>query len=467
MKKLLILLIALIAVQFDISAATRVRLGTETTALPKKKPYFRKQDPVVRGVFLELAAKKMINLMKDYPYPDVALDLLYLILQNVLFPEIDFMWTVISQHSPEMFADSYKNRILLYYAFRDIIVNHLSKDQALKKSENDLKIGKYPYTFEAKPIMHDVTLYTSAIDMERILASLSDIQNEFRLFCQSIPDYTQALPNPDKRLNQKVLYGVHSTRQNYACGVYIAPNGKGFPIQRVSPALSPWGIFGVPPGDNEALEKKVHEDVSKIERRYPETAIEIFNGTCQDAVIKLGAKNSVALLSFAHATKVGGGTYEVKLGQEELNIHTIAGLFESLAALAAPPEKLTYKDSLHSPESVLYTTGATLIKRFQKGVVLAADQPIVLDVISCAGIPIGVLNPKYPDLYKEIDRRIGLVFAMAIVNGCEILILGKYNLGKLNGDPNKITAIIKKYINKYQGYFESIVLAAGDYEPYA
>ncbi|MDR3030942.1 MAG: TIGR02452 family protein [Holosporales bacterium] len=475
MKKRFIFPACVLFLQFNIGVSSEY--PKQDVASQKEQGIDKESMDFIKDRFCYDKTNQLKEDMKDYPWQEALREILFLAVKLVLLSPQDFYKPILENTAPEAFSDEYKNLIAICYTLWKIINQNLLKDQALQATEEEIKAGKYPSSFDSEKVMHDVRIYLNA-NIEDVLKKLNkeNLQNEFQRFYESIPDYRKPMEG-----NDPCSYGIWSTRANFKVGIYINQNGEAFPIPAVERAKTSWEIFDVTPGDITALTEESHKAIESITSRFEKTIVKQFNGSCQEAVIEYGIGRKVALVSFSNGEIIGGGSLFGKMGQEELNMHCIAGLYESLLPESAEDSDKVekYSDVLHSPESVLYSQGVTLIKRVDKNYVfLTADEPISLDVINVAGIN---FNPKFgesqnnpflkalnlKDPYEEIERRIELMFTLAIIHDADVLILGKYNLGNFMGDPRKISQIYNKYIKKYNGYFEKIVLAAGDLTPYA
>jgi uncharacterized protein (TIGR02452 family) len=296
----------------------------------------------------------------------------------------------------------------------------------------------------------------------------------------TVPDYTKTLhfepgEEPPSNLSasekQNILYGYHTTHKNYVCKLYNAPNGTRHKISEVAPAKTIFEIFQIPETtDMDVLLQKVKEKLaSKKKEKLQNRKTEVTrpsNESTQDAAIRYAKERfKVCVLNLADGTTVGGGTLHGGLAQEEINMHCTAGLRESLHYHADSSGK--YAKFQHSPEFGLLTKDVMIIKNVRgDNKFYAINNPVKVDVISMAAVkfekdglkpkpnqPFERFRPKPTTgvsdeitkwAYDEIRQRVFLIFAMAILSGADVLVVGPFASGLNNANPKIMSSTFQE-----------------------
>ena len=179
----------------------------------------------------------------------------------------------------------------------------------------------------------------------------------------------------------------------------------------------------------------------------------------------------VAVLNFASATTPGGGVERGASAQEEC-LCRVSTLYPCLAdskmkdAFYAPHRK--HGNALHN-DDIIYTPKVLIIKDDDHNMLAT---PFLVDVISCAAPN---LREKPNNAYNSGDgnkvqisdnellalheKRARKIFASAIANGVEVLILGAFGCGAFCNDPYVVARAYKNVLPEFEQYFQTIEFA--------
>ena len=191
----------------------------------------------------------------------------------------------------------------------------------------------------------------------------------------------------------------------------------------------------------------------------------------------------VCVLNFASATNPGGGVKHGSSAQEEA-LCRCSTLYSCLDAkelwnhFYTPHRKanipLYNNDCIYTPGVVVFKSDISFPKRMHE-----VDWYSV-DVITCAApnlreCPSNRMNPNAgshaaklstDELLKLQEKRIGRIFAIAVQNGVEVMILGAFGCGAFCNPPEVVAKAFANVQEKYRGCFETIEYAiyCRDYE---
>ena len=178
-----------------------------------------------------------------------------------------------------------------------------------------------------------------------------------------------------------------------------------------------------------------------------------------------------AVLNFASATNPGGGVEKGASAQEEC-LCRVSTLYPCLA-----DQKM--RDSFYTPhrkngnalhnDDIIYTPKVLIIKDDDHNMLAT---PFLVDVISCAAPN---LREKPNNAYNSGDgnkvqisdnellalheKRARKIFASAIANGVEVLILGAFGCGAFCNDPYVVARAYKNVLPDFAHYFHTIEFA--------
>ena len=178
-----------------------------------------------------------------------------------------------------------------------------------------------------------------------------------------------------------------------------------------------------------------------------------------------------AVLNFASATNPGGGVEKGASAQEEC-LCRVSTLYPCLvdqkmrASFYTPHRK--HGNALHN-DDIIYTPKVLIIKDDDHNMLAT---PFLVDVISCAapnlrekpnnaynsgdGNRVQISDNKLLALHEKRARKI---FASAIANGVEVLILGAFGCGAFCNDPYVVARAYKNVLPEFEQYFQTIEFA--------
>ena len=178
-----------------------------------------------------------------------------------------------------------------------------------------------------------------------------------------------------------------------------------------------------------------------------------------------------AVLNFASATNPGGGVEKGASAQEEC-LCRVSTLYPCLAdqkmraSFYTPHRK--NGNTLHN-DDIIYTPKVLIIKDDDHNMLAT---PFLVDVISCAAPN---LREKPNNAYNSGDgnkvqisdnellalheKRARKIFASAIANGVEVLILGAFGCGAFQNDPHIVAQAYKNVLPDFAHYFHTIEFA--------
>jgi uncharacterized protein (TIGR02452 family) len=178
-----------------------------------------------------------------------------------------------------------------------------------------------------------------------------------------------------------------------------------------------------------------------------------------------------AVLNFASATNPGGGVEKGASAQEEC-LCRVSTLYPCLTdqkmrdSFYTPHRK--HGNALHN-DDIIYTPKVLIIKDDDHNMLAT---PFLVDVISCAAPN---LREKPNNAYNSGDgnkvqisdnellalheKRARKIFASAIANGVEVLILGAFGCGAFQNDPHIVAQAYKNVLPDFAHYFRTIEFA--------
>ena len=178
-----------------------------------------------------------------------------------------------------------------------------------------------------------------------------------------------------------------------------------------------------------------------------------------------------AVLNFASATNPGGGVEKGASAQEEC-LCRVSTLYPCLAdqkmraSFYTPHHK--NGNTLHN-DDIIYTPNVLVIKDDDHNLL---SEPFSVDIISCAApnlrerpsnqyntgdtIKVQISDNELLALHEKRARKI---FASAIANGVEVLILGAFGCGAFCNDPYVVARAYKNVLPEFEQYFQTIEFA--------
>lgn len=178
-----------------------------------------------------------------------------------------------------------------------------------------------------------------------------------------------------------------------------------------------------------------------------------------------------AVLNFASATNPGGGVEKGASAQEEC-LCRVSTLYPCLKdkkmwdCFYVPHRK--HGNALHN-DDIIYTPDVVVIKDDDYHLLTT---PFIVDVITCAApnlrerpanqynigdtIKVTISDEELLALHEQRARKI---FASAIANGAEVLILGAFGCGAFQNNPTIVAQAYKNVLPDFTHYFHTIEFA--------
>lgn len=194
-----------------------------------------------------------------------------------------------------------------------------------------------------------------------------------------------------------------------------------------------------------------------------ETEFEVWNFSSLKAILKLADEENqgkIMCLNFASAKNPGGGFINGAEAQEESLARTSA-LYET--QLQAGDYYKIHRDmeSCFYTDTMIYSPKVPVFRK-DKGELLL--KPVFCNFITSPAVNAGVVKRQEPEradeIYDAMDIRMDKMFALALNEGNETLILGAWGCGVFRNDPKEIAGLFKKYLHgKYKNKFKRVVFA--------
>ncbi|WP_088363940.1 TIGR02452 family protein [Bacillus cereus] len=195
------------------------------------------------------------------------------------------------------------------------------------------------------------------------------------------------------------------------------------------------------------------------------TRIEVTEETTLKACERLKKEgDAVIALNFASAKNPGGGFLKGSSAQEE-SIARVSSLYDSLIG------QKEYYDYHHKQKSALYSDHMI----YSPNVVIFKDErgefiePYEISFITSAAVNAGVVKQNEPKAVQmRIDvvmkKRIEKILTIALVNGCESIVLGAFGCGVFKNNPYSIARLFNEVLAgpKFANKFKKVVFAVYD-----
>ncbi len=242
-------------------------------------------------------------------------------------------------------------------------------------------------------------------------------------------------------------------------GTYVSPQGSQVSVAKEL-AFSCAGTVLYRPGDLEAM-------LQEVEARpaADATTLNVSSGTTLEAGRALVEKyGSVTCLNFASAKNPGGGFLSGSQAQEE-SLARASGLYSSLQTQPA------FYEFHRSGTSCLYSDHAIFspqvpVFRDDSGQLLSS--PWKCSFITAAAVNAGAVRQNEPGRAKEIvpcmERRTRMVLSVAILSGCQTLVLGAWGCGVFKNEPAVVAGIFSRVLSEahFRGKLRHIEFAIYD-----
>jgi uncharacterized protein (TIGR02452 family) len=209
--------------------------------------------------------------------------------------------------------------------------------------------------------------------------------------------------------------------------------------------------------------KKLENEASMVlSQTHFDTTIEITNESTIDAVIRLSSINT-ACLNFASAKNPGGGFLNGSQAQEE-SLARATGLYPCINQMK---EMYGYNRSLKTclySDYMIFSKQVPVIRDTNDDLL---DEYREVSIITAPAVNTGVVRQREPEnidiIESTMQRRISMIFNIAIINQIDTLILGAWGCGVFQNDPKVVAQLFAEQINsKYKNAFKKIVFAIID-----
>ncbi len=201
-----------------------------------------------------------------------------------------------------------------------------------------------------------------------------------------------------------------------------------------------------------------------LKQEYKECKLIIANMDCVELarLVSISAKekygdNYICLLNMANDSKPGGGYMKGARAQEEMLFRR-----SSLPLLQETLENRYINKNLLLSEHRCVVVKDVDFFRKTANCDYEFETPVKIDVLFMAAINTPNLSPQNEIFGKELEstqRRIEMIFKVAIIRGYKAICLGALGCGAFNNPPRQIASIFKKACDKYGKYFREIFFA--------
>jgi uncharacterized protein (TIGR02452 family) len=256
-----------------------------------------------------------------------------------------------------------------------------------------------------------------------------------------------------KREERKII--AQETLRIIDKGFYKSKDDKEINIsQEIKKGINDTKIYSV----NELEELR---NTIELENNF-ETRIEVSNEDVVSSIHRLKEEigGEIMCLNFASAKNAGGGFINGAIAQEE-------ALAISSSLYGSQTITNGYYDLHRSIKSCVYTdtmiySPNTMFFRDVNGKLLV--KPNACNIITSAAVNTGIVKQREPKVIKSLpelmERRIDKLFALALQNKNETLILGAWGCGVFQNDPKLIAELFAKQLNgKYKNQFKHVEFA--------
>jgi uncharacterized protein (TIGR02452 family) len=242
-------------------------------------------------------------------------------------------------------------------------------------------------------------------------------------------------------------------------GTYLSPQGSQLSIAEEL-ASSCKGTVLYRPAELDAMLREVEARPGS-----GATTLGVSNATTLEAGRALVQKyDHVVCLNFASAKNPGGGFLSGSQAQEE-SLARASGLYASLQTQPAFYEfHRSGTSSLYSDHTIF--SPQVPIFRDDSGQILASGWKC--SFITAAAVNAGAVRQNEPARAKEIvpcmERRTRMVLSVAILSGCQALVLGAWGCGVFKNEPAVVAGIFARVLSeaRFQGKLRHIEFAIYD-----
>lgn len=227
---------------------------------------------------------------------------------------------------------------------------------------------------------------------------------------------------------------------------------------------------------------------------YPETDIEVWNADTFLAAKKLQEEgHKTAALNMANRHQAGGGVI-MGAGAQEENLFRRSNLFKALYPFdrnvgslfnIEPADPSLGHYPMDKNFGGIYAEGITVFRGTEDEGYPLLDEPYFVNVISVAAIDCPYLDEDGQMIQKMVEgtkNKIRTILRLAIMNGCDAMVLGAFGCGAFCNPPDQMARIFGEVFNEpeFAHSFRKIVFAIlddhnagrihnpeGNYKPFA
>ncbi|PIF43848.1 uncharacterized protein (TIGR02452 family) [Chryseobacterium sp. 52] len=194
-----------------------------------------------------------------------------------------------------------------------------------------------------------------------------------------------------------------------------------------------------------------------------ETEFQTWSCSSLKAILKLAEEENqekIMCLNFASAKNPGGGFINGAEAQEESLARTSA-LYETQLQAEDYYKIHRAMKSCFYTDTMIYSPKVPVFRK-DKGELL--PKPVLCNFITSPAVNAGVVKRQEPErvgeIYDAMDTRMEKMFALALNQGNETLILGAWGCGVFRNDPKELVELFKKHLHgKYKNKFKRVVFA--------
>jgi uncharacterized protein (TIGR02452 family) len=317
---------------------------------------------------------------------------------------------------------------------------------------------------------------TAVLDGKWYHANLADVK-------QSVADYKRNDPIFQYRWsadawtttfqNTKTNLGRHQNRTRHQLQVVVMLNTLGS-VRRGWYFFGPDAVRVNLPRTHADMKTTVYTHDSKIqlmERKFPRTHVSVENIDCIIATQRLLSTHNPVMLNMANKDSPGGG-YRKGDGAQEENVFRRSNYYLSLDDLdyeaggqnrGEKPAKARKPGYPIDSYAGIHTSGITVFRDTQDQGYRYLEAPFKINAIAVCAKRFTQRSERLSSYDAlAMRRRIEAIFAIALDQGHDVLVLSALGCGAFKNPPVHVAHIFRTVIDQYNGYFRRIVFAIQD-----
>jgi len=196
--------------------------------------------------------------------------------------------------------------------------------------------------------------------------------------------------------------------------------------------------------------------------------IEVTDETTQVAahrLVQIAGCNDLLLLNYASARNPGGGFWIHDAKAQEEDLARCSGLYPCLMTQPTYYEANRKQGSLLYTDHIIYSPKVPIFRTRSRNLL---ENIFLASVITAPAPNAGEVLRRNPDAWPAIEealqRRAGMVLAVARDNGHRSVLLGAWGCGVFSNDPKMVADVFYNWLNspEFKGCFARIVFAVYD-----